>query len=74
MIVRNNKLAICSEKLDNLPLIKLYPLDNLTVVNNDLIDHRPKQKFFSYIEPVSIEYQNTNSLNKSDCHNLGLVN
>lgn len=74
MIVRNNKLAICSKKLDNLPLIKLYPLDNLSIVNNDLIDQRPKQKFFSYIETASIEYQNTNSLNKSDCHTLGLAN
>ncbi|WP_019503536.1 right-handed parallel beta-helix repeat-containing protein [Pleurocapsa sp. PCC 7319] len=71
--VRNNKLAMCTEQLDSLPIVKLYPLDNLTIVNNDLIDQRKNQRFFSYIETSSIEYQDMNSLNNSSCPNLGSV-
>ena len=73
MTVRNNKLAMCTEQLDSLPIVKLYPLDNLTIVNNDLIDQRKNQRFFSYIETSSIEYHDMNSLNNSGCPNLGSV-
>lgn len=67
--VRNNKLSICTEDVGNIPLIKLYPFDDLTVVGNDLIDHRKKQRFFGYMKTPSIRYetQNNNSFNESTC-------
>ena len=69
--VRNNKLSICTEEdIGNPPLVGLYSFENLTFIDNDLVDHREKEKFFTYYSKnpsVRYEEQNTNSFNESEC-------
>ena len=65
--VRNNKLSICEDITDNPPLISTYKFDNLTFVNNDLVDHRKKTKFFSSNYSVRDKDKNMNRFNESEC-------
>ena len=68
--IRNNKFSICTEVVNRSPIIKLYPFNNLTIANNDLVDRRKNTRFFSYHAEPPIRYENDksmNSFNQIDC-------
>lgn len=65
--VRNNKLSICENLVDNPPLISTYNFDNLTFVDNDLVDRRKKNKFFSSNYLIRNKDLNLNFFNESEC-------
>lgn len=69
-IVRNNKLAICTSNVEDLPLIKLYPFANLTIDRNKLIDRRQNQHFFDYLGTIDIDYEKRghNTFSSSGCN------
>lgn len=75
-LVRNNQLAICTSEVGDLPLIKLYPFSNLTLSNNQLIDQRETERFFSYLEAPEVKYEqeNKNSFNSASCSGYNLDN
>ena len=71
--IRNNKFSICSENSDNSSyLIKLYPFDNLNIVDNDFVDRRERKRFLGYRAASSVRYEEEeyqNSFNESSCLN-----
>ena len=70
--VRNNKLSICEDIIDNPSLISTNGFDNLnlTLIGNNFVDHREKTKFFSSNYSIRNQDKNMNSFNESECSHI----